>query len=174
MRIPQRGCGSPGLKVTPLWGWGKHPVGPGCGWRKERSSGSICYQISGQERDVNSWYKWKKPHIQIPWCSWGTSAFISAGSAHRHNNPGGLWTAFLLMKADTLLDLTLSNQEKLQGKVKAGSSWCCTHHEVMKFRITRRNMAKKGIKPWNLGEQILAYSETCLEVPHLDSFLENQ
>lgn len=82
MRIPQRGCGSPGLKVTPLWGWGKHPVGPGCGWRKEKSSGSICYQISGQERDVNSWYKWKKPHIQIPWCSWGTSTFISAGSAH--------------------------------------------------------------------------------------------
>lgn len=44
---------------------------------------------------------------------------------------------------DVLLDLSLSNQEKLLGKVKAGSSWCCTHHEVVKFRITRGNTAKK-------------------------------
>jgi len=39
-----------------------------------------------------------------------------------------------LMKGNALLDLTLSNMEKLQGKVKAGCSLGCTHHEVVKFR----------------------------------------
>lgn len=48
-----------------------------------------------------------------------------------------------LMKGDALLDLTLSNKEKLQGKVESGGSLSCTHREVVKFRIMRRNTMAK-------------------------------
>lgn len=67
---------------------------------------------------------------------------------------------------DALLDLTLSNKEKLQGKVKPGGSLSCTHHEVVKFRIMRRKIMAKSITPWASGEQTFAYSVTCLEKSH--------
>lgn len=41
------------------------------------------------------------------------------------------------------------------------------------FQDPKRKYGKKSIKPWNLGEQTLTYSETCLEVFHLDSLLGN-
>lgn len=71
-----------------------------------------------------------------------------------------------LMKGDALLDLTLSNKEKLQGKVKSGGSLSCTRHEVVKFRIMRGNIIAKIIKRWTSGERTLACSGTCLEEPH--------
>lgn len=118
---------------------------------------------------------WKNPPIQNPWYSWGILMIIcwkQPGHKQPRRSVEGIADNILtqvikeLMKGDVLLDLTLANRETLQGKLKAGSSFGCTQHEEVKFRIIRGNIMAKSIKTWASEEQTLAYSGTCLEESH--------
>ena len=65
---------------------------------------------------------------------------------------------------DSLLNLMLTNEEKLFRGVKVRGSVGCSDHEIVELRILRgRNKARSSITTLDVRRQTLACSEICLE-----------
>ncbi|GAB0176597.1 hypothetical protein GRJ2_000124900 [Grus japonensis] len=67
-----------------------------------------------------------------------------------------------------MLDLVLTNKERLVGNVKLKGSLGCSDHEMVEFKILRaaRKARRASSQPWTSGEQTLASSGICLVEYH--------
>lgn len=152
-----------------------------------RPKSAMLWQVSAANHLIKRKYwiswpssdSWNKPHMHRSWAHtdfhhpniwWGDNT-----AGHKQLKMFQVCTEddFLTplikqpTRGDALLDFILTNKEELIRGVTAGASLGCSDHEMWSSGSMEKGTRKMaGSQPWNLGEQTMAYSETCLEQSH--------